>query len=43
MSRFMPRFERGLWSGEDAFGQGINGRFYVLTWFGLTVEISIGR
>jgi hypothetical protein len=43
MSGLMPRMRHGRWSGEDVFGGGIEGRYFAFTWFGLTVEISLGR
>ena len=43
MNRLVPRMRRGRWSGEDAYGEGVDGRYFALTWLGLTIEISVGR
>lgn len=43
MRRFLPHVDFGGWSGCDAFGEGVDGWFVTLTWFGLTIELSGGR
>lgn len=43
MNRLFPQIRHGRFSGEDASGDGIEGRYFALTWLGLTIEISVGR
>jgi hypothetical protein len=38
--RLLPRITTGGWSSETSDGQGLEGRFVQVDWFGCALEIS---